>query len=129
ADDEAGDVLEEEERHPAGARELDEVGRLERRLREQYALVGQDAERIAVQVGEAGHERLAVERLELVEAAAVDQPGDHLARVGRPARVARYDAVELARVVGRLLRRLRLERAAAGRGPRPEALGAHGERV
>jgi len=38
---------------------------------------------------EARHQRRAVERLELVEAAAVDQARDHLAHVVRMARVAR----------------------------------------
>ena len=48
---------------------------------EQDAVVGEDADRVAVEVGEAVHERLAVARLELVESAAVDEPGDDLADV------------------------------------------------
>ncbi len=59
--------------------QLDEVGALERRLAEQDAVVGDDPDRLAVEMREAGDQRLAVERLELVEAAAVDEPGDHLA--------------------------------------------------
>ena len=51
------------------------------------------------------HQRRAVERLELVEAAAVHQPRDDLAHVEALARVGRDDAVEVARVVLRLLRR------------------------
>ena len=41
-DHEPGDVLEEDERDPALAGELDEVGALERRLAEQDAVVGED---------------------------------------------------------------------------------------
>ena len=52
---------------PALAGELDEVGALQRRLREEDAVVGEDADRVAVDVGEAADQRVAVERLELVE--------------------------------------------------------------
>jgi hypothetical protein len=44
ADHEAGDVLQEHQRDPALAAELDEVRRLERRLGEQDAVVGDDAD-------------------------------------------------------------------------------------
>ena len=74
ADHEPGDVLQEDERDPAPAGELDEVGALQRRLREEDAVVGEDAHRVAVQVGEAADQRLAVERLELVHHRAVDDP-------------------------------------------------------
>ena len=107
ADDEAGDVLQEEQRDAALAAELDEVRRLERRLGEQHAVVGDDADRVAVDAREAGDQRRAVARLELVEAAAVDEAGDHLADVVGLARVARDDAVELGGVVGGLLGRRR----------------------
>ena len=83
ADDEAGDVLQEDERHAAQVAELDEVRRLERRLREQHAVVGDDADEQAVQAREAGDERRAVALLELVEARAVDEPRDDLADVVR----------------------------------------------
>ena len=49
--------------------------------REQDAVVGDDADRIAVEAREAGDQRRAVERLELVEARAVDEARDHLAHV------------------------------------------------
>ena len=42
---------------PAGAAELDEVRGLERRLGEEDAVVAEDADRVAVEVGEAGDER------------------------------------------------------------------------
>src|SRR4029079_19138638 len=68
ADHEARDVLEEHERDPSLAGELDEVGSLERRLAEQDPVVGDDPDRIAVDVREAGDERLPVEGLEFVKA-------------------------------------------------------------
>ena len=43
ADHEPGDVLQEDERDPALAGELDEVRALERRLGEEDAVVGEDA--------------------------------------------------------------------------------------
>ena len=74
-DHEPGDVLEEHERDPALAGELDEVRALERRLAEQDPVVGEDRDRVAGEVGEAGDQRLAVERLELVEAASRRRAG------------------------------------------------------
>ena len=55
------------------------------------------ADGIAPDVREAAHERVAVERLELGEARAVDEPRDHLAHVEGRALVGRDDAGELAR--------------------------------
>src|SRR5688572_4484104 len=78
---EAGDVLQEDERRAALGAELDEVRALERRLREEDPVVGDDPHRVAVQASEAGDERGAVERLELVELGGVDQAGDHFANV------------------------------------------------
>ena len=68
---------------------------LQRGLGEQDAVVGEDRDRVAPQVREAADQRLAVERLELVEFGAVDQARDHLAHVVGLAQVARHDAVEL----------------------------------
>ena len=59
ADHEAGDVLQEDQRDAAQVAQLDEVRRLERRLREQHAVVGDDADEEAVQPREAGDERRA----------------------------------------------------------------------
>ena len=75
----------------------------ERRLGEQHAVVGDDPDRMAVDPGEAGDQRRAVLRLELVERAAVHQPGDDLAHVVGRAGVDRHHAVELRGVDGRLL--------------------------
>src|SRR5207253_6465503 len=104
ADHEAGDVLQEDERDPALAGELDEVRALLRRLREEHAVVGEDPDRIALDPREAADERLAVERLELVEAAAVDEAGDDLARVDLLAEALRDEAVEVGGIDGRRLR-------------------------
>ena len=50
----------------------------------------------------AGHQRRAVERLELVELRAVDDAGDHLARIERDAQVGRHDAEQFLGVEQRL---------------------------
>ena len=110
ADHEARDVLQEHERDAALRAQLDEVRALLRRLREQDAVVGDDPDRIAVQMREARDERCAIARLELVERGRVDDPRDDLAHVVRLARVARDHAVELFRVV---------ERRPGGRTSRP----------
>ena len=94
--------------------ELDEVRALERGLAEQDPVVGQDADRVPVEVGEAADQRRAVERLELVEVAAVDEPRDELVRVVGLAHVGGDDAVDRVRVV-----RGRLDRLARPRGRRP----------
>ena len=104
-DDEAGDVLQEHQRNAAQVAQLDEVRGLQRRLGEQHAVVGDDADQEAVEPGEAGDQRAAVALLELVEARAVDHPRDDLADLVRLARVGVHDAVDLARVVERVLRR------------------------
>src|ERR1700678_4578028 len=75
---------------------------LERALRKQNAVVAEDADGNAVTVCEAGDEGRAVERLELVELRAVDQPRDDLAHVELLLEVDRNNSVELARVVFRL---------------------------
>jgi hypothetical protein len=51
------------------------VRALERALGEQDAVVGQDSDRVPVDVGEAAHQRLAVERLELVHPGPVHDAG------------------------------------------------------
>ena len=61
-------------------------------------LVREDPDRMALDPREAADERLAVQRLELVEAAAVDDARDHLARVELVAEVLGDEAVELGRV-------------------------------
>ena len=96
-------------------RELDEVRAFLGRFREEDAVVGEDPDRKAVDPREAADERLSVERFELVEAAPVDNPGDHLARVEGLPVVARDQAVELSRVGGGLLSRDQVPRQVFGR--------------
>ena len=61
---------------------------------------------MALDPGEPADEGVAVERLELVEAAAVDDPGDHLERVELVPVVLGHDPVQVGRVDrGRLRRR------------------------
>jgi hypothetical protein len=56
ADHEAGDVLQEHQRHGALVAQLDEVRALQRGLAEQDAVVGDDAHRVPVDPGEPGDE-------------------------------------------------------------------------
>ena len=72
---------------------------------EQDAVVGDDADRIAPDAREAGDDGRAVEMLELVELAVVDQPRDHLAHVVGRAVVLWHDAVQLLGGIARLDRR------------------------
>src|SRR5437764_1280805 len=79
----------------AVAAQLDEVRALLRRLREQDAVVGDDAHRHALDLREAAHQRRAEARLELVELGVVDDAGDDLAHVEGLAVVGRDDPVQL----------------------------------
>ena len=67
-------------------------------------LFAEYADRHAVDIGEAAHQRRAVQRLEFVEPRPVDQARDELAHVVGLARTLRDDAVELERIVGGLRR-------------------------
>ena len=78
-----GDVLQKDERDAAQVAELDEVGRFERRLGEEHAVVGHDPDQKAVQPREAGHQRGPVSLLELVESRPVDEPGEDFVHVVR----------------------------------------------
>jgi len=60
-------------------------------------VVREDAHRVAHEAREAAHERRPVERLELAEAAAVHDAGDHLAHVVGPLEARGHDAAQLAR--------------------------------
>jgi len=82
--------------HAALAAELDEVRPLHRRFGEEHAVVRDDADRIAVDVREAGDERRAVACLELVKAAPVERAGRLLRGLERR-RILRHDAVDLRR--------------------------------
>ena len=103
ADHEPRDVLQEQQRDATLAAQLDEVGALQRRLREQDAVVADDADRHPPQPRKSRHQRGAVQRLELVEARAVDQPGDDLANVVLLAQVSRHQPLELGAIEQRFL--------------------------
>src|SRR5215470_10751399 len=75
-----------------------------RALAEQDPVVGKDADRETVDMGEAANERLPIERLELLELGSVDDARDHVANVVGRARVRGHDAVEVVRREQRLLR-------------------------
>jgi hypothetical protein len=70
-------------------------------LGEQDPVVAEHADREPVDRSPTAHELVAVERLELLEATAVEQPGEHLADVERDAHVGRRAAEQLGRVVER----------------------------
>src|SRR5262249_44212323 len=63
ADHKAGDVLQEQEWDAALAREFDEMRALERALAEQDAVIGEDADRYPVNMGETTDQCLPIERL------------------------------------------------------------------
>jgi hypothetical protein len=86
------------------------VRALDGRLAEQHPVVGDDADRVPVDVRGAAHQRRAVLLLELQEAAAVDEPGDDLTDVVRRPRVGRHDRQQLLGVQRRRLDRLALPR-------------------
>ncbi len=75
-----------------------------RGLREEDPAVREDPDRIPLDASEAAHEGVAVERLELVEAAAVDDPRDQLERVELVAEVLGNEPVEVCRIDDGLLR-------------------------
>ena len=111
-DHEAGDVLQEQQRDVALAAQLDEMRALQRGLAEQDAVIGHDPDGHAVQMREAADQRGAIEALELIEFAAIDQPRDHLPHVIGIAHVAGDDAIQLRRVVMRFGRRFQRQRRA-----------------
>jgi len=79
------------------------VGTLLGALGEEDAVVGEDADRVALDVRPAADERLAVERLELVEPAAVDDARDHLPRIHVRPVVVGDQPVQILRVEHRRL--------------------------
>src|SRR5207248_11102352 len=100
----AGDGLQNDKPDPALHAELDKMRALERALRKQDAVTGEDADGIAADMREAAHEGRAVELRELVQLAAVDDAGNDVARVIGPAYIFRDDAVDLFGRIERLPR-------------------------
>src|SRR5581483_3608367 len=87
SDHEAGDVLQEDQRNTALIAELDEMRRLQRGLREEHAVVREDAHLVSEDPREAGHDRRRVALLELLELRAVDDARDDFADVVRLAEI------------------------------------------
>ena len=109
-----GGVLQEDQGDVDLVGQLDELGRLVGLLGEQHpAVVGQHADRVAVDRGPPGDQAGAVERLELVEAGPVHHPGQHLPGVEGDLGVGRGDAEQLVGVVDRLVGGLAWDRARA----------------
>src|SRR6267142_246209 len=99
SDHEAVDVLEEHERNPALAAQLDEVRPLQCGFREQDAVVRDDSDRVAADAREPGHQCRPGLGLELVELACVDDARDDLAHVVGLALVLGDDAEQFLRCV------------------------------
>ncbi len=78
------------------------MGRLQGRGRKQDAVVGDDADGDAVDMGEHADDGFAVQPFEFVEPRAVDDPCDDLAHVIGHARVGGDDTVDFLGVVGRV---------------------------
>ena len=117
---EARDVLQEQQRDHALVAQLDEMRALHGGFAEQHAVVGDDADGVAVDVRETGDQRAAVLGLELGELASVDDAGDDFAHVvGHPG-IDGYDVIELGLVGDAVDRRCDLPRqlrARPERGP------------
>ncbi len=112
ADHVARRVLEEQQWDVDLVGQLDELGRLVGFLGEEHAaVVGQHPDRIAVDRRPPGHQAGAVERLELVEPGAVDDPGEHLAGIEGHLRVGGGDPEQLLGIVDGLVGRHRGARA------------------
>ncbi len=135
ADHEAGDVLQKDQRHLAHRAQLDEMRALLCAFGKQHAVVGDDPDGQAHDMGKAADQRLAEPRLELVEAGAIDNPGDHLADVIGRAQIGGHHVEQFLGIIGwrlgsrRILgvvpRSERPHRASApmpahGRHPRPD---------
>ena len=76
---------------------------LQRRLREQDAVVRDDADQKSIDARESGDKRRTVARLELVELRTVDEACDHFVHVVGPANVGIDDAVEIVGGIERIL--------------------------
>lgn len=99
SDHESGDVLQEDQRDAALGAELDKVGALDGRGGEEDAVVGDDANLLAVNLSETSHQCGTVVSLELGELGAVDDAGNDLTDGHGLAQVGRGDAEELLGVV------------------------------
>src|SRR6185436_539459 len=89
ADHEAGDVLQEQEWNAALPAQLDEVGRLQCGFVEQDPVVAENSDRIAPDMRKTTDDGGAIELLELVELAAIDDACDQLAHIVGNTRIRR----------------------------------------
>src|SRR3546814_6354998 len=80
-DHEAADILEEEQGDAPLLRQFDEMRALDRAFAEQHAIVREDRYRDAPDMSAAADKSRAICRLELVELAAVADPGDDFVHV------------------------------------------------
>ena len=83
------------------AAKLDEMRALQRRFRKQDSIVGKNADRIAENMRKAANKRGSVQRLELIEDAAIGDAGNDFAHVIGFARIGGHDAVNLLGIVKR----------------------------
>ena len=113
ADHVAGGVVEIEQRRARLAAGLDEMRRLVGAGNVERAVVGDDADRLALDAGVAADGGRAVIGAELGEIGIVDEARDRLAHVDRPLVVHRHDAEQFFRVMPRRAMRGRV-RASAG---------------
>src|SRR6056297_3277924 len=129
ADHEAGDVLQKNQRDVALIAKFYEVRALERRLRKQDAVVGDDAHRITMYAGKARDQGGAVTRLEFLELDTVDYSGNDFAHFERVAGVVGQDAVDVFGRVGRLCRPLAVRLFVTGPVEVLDDVTRHGPRV
>ena len=115
-----GDVLHEEDRRVGAVAQRDELRALLRLGREEDAVVGHDADRVAAEGRPAAHQLGAVGLLELLEAGAVDDAGEDLAHVEGHPHVHRRDAEQL---LGRVERLVGRSTGGAGAEPPPVQVG------
>ena len=80
----------------------------------QDAVIGDNPDRVSVQMGKAGHQCLAIQRLELIELRAIDDARDHLAYIIGFADIGIHHAIEF---FGRI------KRITHGPGFQPHLLG------
>ncbi len=106
SDHESGDVVQEHQRCVTRVAQLDELGALLGLLREQDAVVAEQADREPVDRAPAADQLVAVQRLELLEAAAVEHPRVDLTDVERDPHVGRGASDQLVDVVDRIVGRL-----------------------
>ncbi len=99
ADHEAADILQEQQRDPSLTGKLDEMRAFDRAFRKQYAVIGEDRDGHAPDMRKAADQGRAIQRLELMKFAAVDQPRDDFVHVIRRAHVIGDNAVKFFGVV------------------------------